>query len=62
MRNALAEEPNKTPAHFRFRGLAPVFAENRFCIHNESMEKSLTLQLTKQDDIAAMKAEVEWRQ
>ena len=62
MRNALEEEPSKTPAHFRFRGLAPVFAENRFCIHNESMEKGLTLQLTKQGDIAAMKADVEWQQ
>ena len=62
MRNALAEEPNKTPVHFRFRGLAPVFADNRFTIHNDAKEDGLTLQLTKQGDIAAMKAEVEWQQ
>ena len=62
MRNALTEEPNKTPANFRFRGLAPVFADNRFRIHNESKESGLTLQLTKQGDVAAMKAEVEWKQ
>jgi 3-methylfumaryl-CoA hydratase len=61
MRSALMEEPNKTPVHFRFRGLAPVFAGNRFIIHNESADNGLTLQLTKQGDVIAMKAEVEWQ-
>ena len=61
MRNALMEEPSKTPVHFRFRGLAPVFAGNRFIIHNEPADNGLTLQLTKQGDVIAMKAEVEWQ-
>ena len=61
MRQALLEAPNKTPAHFKFRGLAPVFADNRFRIHSQPTDSGVTLQLTKQADIAAMKAEVEWK-
>jgi len=62
MGHALMKEPTKTPAHFKFRGLAPVFADNQFCIHSESTKNGLALQLIKQGEIAAMKAAVMWQQ
>jgi len=60
MRHAMSENPHKQPAVFKFRGMAPVFADDPFRIQSESAAEGLQLVLIKQGAVTAIKAEVEW--
>jgi len=61
MRHALATHPEKVPTEFSFRGLAPMFEDEKFRINEKATGTASDLSLQKYDGTDCVSANVVWR-